>query len=90
MPQNYICTTFELKKFAFSIFRDGPTTFDFARFIESKSEFKYTIVEIEFLIDTFKLFEELAQSFFEVNKDFSEKWGHLEIPKIRTVIKQNT
>ena len=82
MSRNLICTPFELKNFAFSLDGENPTASNFASFIESKSRFKYTVIEIDFLIDAFKLFEEQANASFEINKNFHEKWKHLEIPKI--------
>jgi len=80
LNQDQICTPFELKQFAFSFFNDKVTAFNFARFIESKSSFKYTVVEIEFIIDAFKIFEEQAKISFELNKNFYDKWKRLEIP----------
>jgi len=83
MAQNLICTPFELKQFAFSLSGDNPTPFNFARFIESKSGFRYTVIEIEFIIDSFKALQEQALVSFELNKDIREKWGHLEIPMVK-------
>jgi len=83
MSKNQICTPFELKQFAFSLSGENPTVSNFARFIESKSGFKYTVIEIEFIIDSFKIIQEQALVSFELNKEFREKWGHLEIPMVK-------
>jgi len=83
MSQNYICTPFELKQFAFSLSGDNPTAFNFARFIECKSGFKYTVIEIEFLLDAFKVLEEHIQFSINLNKDFKKKWENLDIPMVK-------
>ena len=83
MSQDHICTPFELKQFTFSFFRDNLTAFEFAKFIESKSEFRYTVIEVEFIIDAFRMFEEQASASFEISKNFYEKWKHIEIPRLR-------
>ena len=80
MTQNLICTPFELKQFAFSLSGENPTVSNFTRFIESKSGFKYTVIEIEFILDAFRIFEEQVRLSVTLNKNFQEKWGHLEIP----------
>ena len=83
MSRDLICTPFELKNFAFSLNGENPTAENFARFIESKSRFKYTVIEIDFLIDAFRMFEEQASASFEISKNFHEKWKHIEIPRVR-------
>lgn len=83
MVQDPICTPFELKQFAFSLSGDNPTAFNFARFIESKSSFKYTVIEIEFLLDTFKMLEECVQFSNSVNESFRNKWKDVNIPMVK-------
>ena len=83
MHQDQICTSFELKEFAFSIHRDKPTAFDFARFIECKSEFKYTVIKIEFLLDAFKMLEEHVQFSYNLDQSFKKKWKNLDIPMVK-------
>jgi hypothetical protein len=73
-----ICTPFELKQFAFA--GHSPTAFNLARFIESKSGFKYTVIEIEFLLDAFKALEEHIQFSSNLGKSFRKKWQDLDIP----------
>lgn len=83
MLQDQICTSLELKQFAFSIHRDKPTAFDFAKFIECKSGFKYTVIEIEFLQDAFKILEEHIRFSSSTSKSFKEKWKNLYIPTVK-------
>lgn len=83
MLKNQICTSSELQQFAFSIHRGEPTAFDFARFIECKSGFKYTVIEIEFLLDTFKMLEEYIQFSSNLSKSFKKKWKNLDIPMVK-------
>ena len=80
MSQDHICTPFELKQFAFSFSGDDPTVSNLSRFIQSRSKFKYTLIEIEFLRDTLKTLEELSRASAELSKNFKEKWEDLEIP----------
>lgn len=89
LNRDLICTPFELKQFAFSLFNDNVTAFNFARFIECKSGFKYTVIEIEFILDAFKIFEEQARVSYEFNEDFQSKWAHLDIPKLKTQVTNN-
>lgn len=72
-----ICTPFELKEFAFS--SHNFSAFNFARFVECKSAFKYTLIEIEFLVDAFKILEQHLIS----SKNFKERWQNLDIPTIK-------
>lgn len=83
MSQNLICTPFELKQFAFSLSGENPTAFNFTRFVESKSGYKYTVIEMEFLIDSFRILEEQVQFFSELHANFQEKWEHLNVLRLK-------
>lgn len=76
-----ICTPFELKTFAFS--PHNPSASNFARFIECKSNFKYTIIEIKFLIDAFKVFEQIKSFADQLDRDFKGKWQEVSIPTVK-------
>ena len=76
-----ICTPFELKTFAFSL--HNPSAFNFARFIECKSKFKYTLIEIEFLIDAFRILEQIKSFSDRVDIDFKGKWQEVSIPTVK-------
>ena len=79
MHLDQICTPFELKEFAHSIHRDKPTAFDFARFIECKSGFKYTVIGTEFLLDAFRMIEEQVQFSANLEQSFKQKWRNLHV-----------
>ena len=76
-----ICTSLKLMQFAFGGQR--PTAFNFARFIECNSDFKYTVVETEFLLDAFKVLEEHIQFSSSLSKSFKAKWKDLDIPIVK-------
>lgn len=67
-----ICDPFELKLFAFS--EHNPTAFNFARFIEAKSNRKYTIIEKKFIIEVFENFDKQSLFLSDLNRDFRQKW----------------
>jgi hypothetical protein len=73
--QEQICTPAELKQFSNSIAGYHPTAFSFARFLECISGFKYTVIEIEFILDAFKMIEEQARVCSALNEEFKSKWG---------------
>jgi hypothetical protein len=72
MHKDVICTPFELKKFAFAEY--NPTAFNFARFIESKSSFKYTVIEKKFITDMVEALAKQAASSNNLYNEFKEKW----------------
>ena len=76
-----ICTPLELKRFANEL--HNLSAFNFARFIECESKFKYTIIEIEFLIDAFKVFEQIKSFADRVDKEFRGKWQEVSIPTVK-------
>jgi len=72
MHKDLICTEFELKQFAFA--EHNPTAFNFARFIESKSSFKYTVIEKKFIIDILEALAKQAATLNHLHHEFKEKW----------------
>ena len=72
MSQDKICTSFELKQFAFN--EHNPTAFNFARWIESKTNKKFTVIEREFIIDALKALNKQAISLTMLNDEFKKKW----------------
>jgi hypothetical protein len=67
-----ICTPFELQKFAHSEYH--PTAFNFARFIESKSDKKYTVINRQFVFDALDAFKKQASFSNNLKEEFIKKW----------------
>lgn len=66
-----ICTPFELKEFAFS---SDPSAWNFARWIESKSGNKYTVIEIELIRDALTAINHYLTNANDVNDELRQKW----------------
>lgn len=71
MHSDKICTPFELKQFAFT---DNTDAFTFARFVECKSDTKYTVIEIQLVRDVLATIEHISVSSNDLNKSLREKW----------------
>jgi hypothetical protein len=67
-----ICSKLELKQFAYSHFE--PSAFNFARWIESRSKNKYTVVETQLIKDAVSMLSYYVTSASDVNDAFKEKW----------------
>jgi hypothetical protein len=67
-----ICSKQELKQFAYSDFE--PSAFNFARWIESRSKNKYTVVETQLIKDAVSMLSYYVTSASDVNDAFKEKW----------------
>jgi len=72
MSNKNICTPFELKRFAHG--GQNPTVFNFAKWIESKTNRKYTVIELEFIADSLKALNEQASFAINLNDKFKAKW----------------
>jgi hypothetical protein len=70
--RDIICTRKELTHFAFSEYT--PTAFNFARFIESKSGKKYTVIEREFIFDALETLKKHTEFSENLSKEFKTKW----------------
>ncbi len=71
----------ELKQFAYS--DKGPSAFNFGRWIESKSNYKYTVVEIELIRELFNTLNSAATSMNDKNNHIRKKWKEeLELLKL--------
>jgi hypothetical protein len=71
MHKDRICEPLELKEFAFAEY--NPTAFNFARFIESKSGFKYTVIEKKFIIDMLESLTKEAEALNALHNEFKER-----------------
>lgn len=70
MTNNKICTESELKNFAWNT---KPTVFNLARWLESKTNDKYTIVEKQLIRDMLLAFDEGGVSANNV-ESLKKKW----------------
>lgn len=75
MSNKTICTPFELKEFAFAEY--NPTAFNFARWIESKSNKEYTVIERQFILDSLEAFNKQALFAANLNDEFRLKWEEI-------------
>jgi hypothetical protein len=71
MHKDVICTPFELKEFAFAEY--NPTAFNFARFIESKSSLKYTVIEKKFITDILEALNKQAEVLNGMHNEFKKR-----------------
>lgn len=67
-----ICSKLEFKQFAYSDFE--PNAFNLARFVESKTNDKYTVIEIRLVKDVLATIEHITVSSNDLNKSLREKW----------------
>ena len=72
MSNKTIFTPFELKKFAFA--EHNPTAFNFARWIESKSDKEYTVIERQFIIDSLEVLNKQTIFTSNLNDEFKLRW----------------
>lgn len=71
MTNNKICTEFEFKEFAWNT---EPTVSNFARWLESKTNDKYTIVEKQLIRDMLQALDSHVVSSNNVNDILKKKW----------------
>ena len=71
MTNDKICTDSDLKEFAW---RSEQTPFNFARWIESKTNDKYTIVEKEFIRDALQALESISDFSDGLNESLKKQW----------------
>lgn len=71
MYDDKICTPFELKQFAYT---DNTDAYTFARWIESKSSGRYTIVEKKMIEDTVHVLNHYITFASDINDTFKRKW----------------
>jgi hypothetical protein len=71
MSNDEICSSLELKEFAFN---SKPTAFNFARWLESKTNDKYTIIEKEFIREALAALDVNAINACVVNDKLKKKW----------------
>lgn len=67
-----ICSKLEFKQFAYSDFE--PSAFNLARFVESKTNDKYTVIEIQLVRDALSTIVHVSNSLNDLNQSLREKW----------------
>ena len=67
-----ICSKHELKEFAYSDFE--PSAFNFAKWLESTTNDKYTVIEKQLIKDALLMFSHCITSATDVSDAFKEKW----------------
>ena len=84
MSNQTICTTEELRTFAWSFLNTNPKYFDFVQWLKSKTDNKYTIVDVEFLLDALKALDNIVlennKSLLlttNINEEFKKKWSYI-------------
>ena len=76
MHKPCICTYSELIDFALN--ERHPTAFNFARFVEAKSEAKYTVTEKQFILDLLAAFADQATALSNLHSEFERKWREIK------------
>lgn len=77
-----ICTNLELKEFAnqlkeFTRYNQKPTAFNFARWIEEKSNNKYILVEVALIKELFNVLNSSATSIYDKNNYIRSKYKNM-------------
>lgn len=70
-----ICTPEQLRNFAFA--EDNPTVFNFARWMKSKTDSKYTVIETKFITDVFDILAEQKVKSKDTHDEFREKYSQV-------------